>query len=144
MLCPTLLEKRRNNLSKWIMTASLQVLVRRTITTARLSQRMRTCKFLHRFPHKATARTIGTSSLVLIGTPAHALFSETSSETTQHHTPTNLMHLWPLSHLWMVHVCIFMRCHSTSPRRDATNVYPTGTQHLDKRSGPGLLEHITD
>ena len=66
--------KKCKDLSKCIMTVSLQVLVHRTITTARLSQRMRTCEFLHRFPHMATARTIGTSSLVLIGTPAHASF----------------------------------------------------------------------
>ena len=82
--------------------------------------------------------------LALLPTP-HSTDNETSSGTTQHHTPTNLMHPLPLSHLlWMGHMCIFMRCHSTSPRRDATTVDPTGTQHLDIPSGPGLLERVTD
>ena len=91
------------------MTTFLQVPFHKTITTARLSHRVRMGEFLHSWPHTATANTIGTSSLVLTGTPTPCFIvmnSETGSGTTQHYTPMNLIYICGHCHIfeWNMHM----------------------------------------
>ena len=70
--------KKCRDLGKCIMTMFLQVRFHKTITTARLSHRVRMGEFLHSWPHTATANTIGTSSLVLTGTPTPSFIVKNS------------------------------------------------------------------